>query len=136
MSFACRVAAFDVREVAFDARPFCFLRNRILDVMCRVVFDLCFTTRFADFHSIQELLADFFPLVKEMRVELVSVTAYPESDMKIGHLPTMHVTRRQVDVADGEVPIVVHVIDKLICGLWTGFVRFMLSDFHLAGEER
>src|SRR6185503_16375787 len=71
-----------------------------------------------------------------MGVEFVSVTTNPESDVKIGHLPAMHIARRQVDVADWKVPVMVDVINKLICSLRTGFVRFMLSNFHLTGEER
>ena len=103
--------------------------------MSRVDLLFRFATGLTNFNPVKKLFANLFTLVEHMRIESQCVASNPERSIEPRELPAVHTIGRQVDVADGKVPIVVHEIDKLVHGLRTVFIRPGFCDFHLAGEE-
>src|ERR1044072_968283 len=67
----------------------------------------------------------------------MSLAAHAEGDVEDGPLPALQVVGRVVDVADGQIPVAVHVVDEVVGELaGLNLVGMYLPDLGLAGEER
>src|SRR5438132_923081 len=102
-----------------------------------VVLDLgSATTGLPDFLALVHQLPDFFAVMKKMRlVGRVSFTASPEREAERWVVHTANVVAVIKHVTDGQIRILIHVIDEVVYIVRTRFIGMHLRHFELAGEE-
>ena len=75
--------------------------------------------------------------MKKMRLErAIHLAARPERKSQLGLFPFDYVVGLQEHITNRQVPIVVHVIDKMIYIIRTGFIRMHFRNFEFPGEKR
>src|SRR5712692_7326168 len=78
-----------------------------------------------------EQLADFFAAMKEVRlIRRVIFAARPKRETERGVIPSGDIVALIKYIADGQVPILIDVIDKMIHVVWAGFVGMDLRHFN------
>src|SRR5437867_13237677 len=70
-----------------------------------------------------------------MRLKIVRISANPKGYVESRKVPTSQIIGREENVTDGEVPIVINIIDEVVYDLGSGLIGMDLCNFHIAGEE-
>src|SRR5260370_11771059 len=130
------VPRLDVRKIAPHASPD-ELYVRLGD-MRGVILDLIRATAWlADLFALVHHPAHFFSAMKQMWLEgPIQFGARPKREAQSRFLPLVNVIGLKEHIADRQVPILIHVIDKMVYIVRTRFVRMHLRHFELASEER
>src|SRR6266550_8799146 len=106
--------------------------------MRRIIFDFSgATTWLPNFLALIKHLADFFAGMKEVRlIRRVIFAARPKRETERRFIPSRDIVGLIKYIADWQVPILIHVIHKMIHIVRASLVGMDLRHFHLAGEKR
>src|SRR5439155_15511589 len=123
-------------ETAFQTRPD-ELAVRLCDVRRVVLHFTRAAAWLADLLTVIEHLADFLAAVEKMWLErTIYFAASPERKAQQRLVPTGNVIAIVEDITDRQVPVLVHVINKVVHIVRAGLVGVHLRNFCLAREER
>src|SRR6266850_25698 len=134
--FAGLVPRLDVRKIAPHARPD-ELSVRLGDMRGVILNFIHATAWLADLFAPVHHLAYFLSGMKQMWLEgPIQLGARPKRKAQSRFLPLVNVIGFKEHIADRQVPILIHVIDKMVYIIRSRFIRMHLRHFEFAGEER
>ena len=119
-------------EFAVQTRPFSS-SDHLVRRVCGMVLHDGPATGFPHLCAVHENDADVFALVEQVRLRVIAAAAQPQRNVDSWIVGLSHVV---VDMADGQVPVVINVIDPLAGSSRAGRIRAGLRDLHPASEER
>ena len=86
------------------------------------ILDVRFATGLPDLLALIKHFPHFLTLIKQMRLKVHRVSADPERNIQSGTFHSFQFVGHIVDITDGQVPIMVHVINVMVNELRAGFV--------------